>query len=417
MKVLHAILLFSLAMIPTGRAVAQVDGAGTSLIIPLVSSSPSFTSEIYLSDQSGAGHSVSMKFYEAVTSPGGQHIWTCSPIPLAAFQTKTVTLAGQCAAAGLSAAVSHHGFVILDDLSVNKKQLFTASSRQFNPKKSGFTIEGYPIGHVGGGDSFSEVSGVKRVTGSLADPFNPPIQTNCFAATLDDPVTFSISIDVGTHDVTDPTTDTLGPFQMRRFLDIYSLAGAAPGDYQNTTVTFVKTDPNQWKNTLIAFCTVQDNIQSGADFRLSKNLNAADPSRFRANCVGLDSDGFSSCVTTPLATVHPTIDAAGQKARFLTRIYAPDVVNCALAGTESNVLQMQLSLFPPPRPVVAGGSNASSFTYNTGKRSAISGGFTELFLIEVSVRAGTSPAFPIDFGISCFAGNGMEEPIAVPADF
>ena len=31
MKVLHAILLFSLAMIPPGRAVAQVDGAGTSL--------------------------------------------------------------------------------------------------------------------------------------------------------------------------------------------------------------------------------------------------------------------------------------------------------------------------------------------------------------------------------------------------
>ena len=93
MKVLHAILLFSLAMIPTGRAGAQVDGAGTSLIIPLVSSSPSFTSEIYLSDQSGAGHSVSMKFYEAVTSPGfptppASNIWTCSPIPLAASRPR-----------------------------------------------------------------------------------------------------------------------------------------------------------------------------------------------------------------------------------------------------------------------------------------------------------------------------------------
>jgi len=69
-----------------------------------------------------------------------------------------------------------------------------------------------------------------------------------------------------------------------------------------------------------------------------------------------------------------------------------------------------------PGLVVAGGSNASSFTYNTGKRSAISGGFTELFLIEVSVREGTAGLIP--FGIRCFAGNGMEEPhlVDVPAD-
>jgi len=106
---------------------------------------------------------------------------------------------------------------------------------------------------------------------------------------------------------------------------------------------------------------------------------------------------------------------AGQKPRYLTRIYAPDTVNCALGGPQTSALEMQLRNVATGL-VVAGGSNASSFTYNTGKRSAISGGFTELFLIEVSVREGTAGSIP--FGIRCFAGNGMEEPhlVDVPAD-
>jgi len=401
MSITRGLLLATIAVLSVGHANAQVSSAGTQIIIPVVSSSVSFESQIIIKDQSGTARSVTMKFYEALTvpPPSTAGLKPCATILLGPFETKTVTLAGQCS---FGSGTNHHGFVILTDASGTKDKLFYAFTRVENPATNGFTVEGYPIGHIGGGDSDSEVVGVKS---KAATANNPQIQTNCFVATLDDPVSYSISVDVPNALA---ASDTLAAFQMRRYSDI----GAGAGDFENATVTFSKDDPAQWPNTLIAFCTVQDNASFNADFRIAKTHEAADPSRFRVNCVGLDFTGLD-CTTT-LAAVPEAVNA-GQKPRYLTRIYAPDTVNCALGGPQTSALEMQLRNVATGL-VVAGGSNASSFTYNTGKRSAISGGFTELFLIEVSVREGTAGLIP--FGIRCFAGNGMEEPhlVDVPAD-
>ena len=106
MNAARVVLVLMIALASTGRAAAQVDGAATTIVIPLVASTVSFTSEFTIKDQSGTARSVNMQFYEATTSgtPGPK---TCAAVSLAAFEVKTVTLAGQCT---LTPADNHHGF-------------------------------------------------------------------------------------------------------------------------------------------------------------------------------------------------------------------------------------------------------------------------------------------------------------------
>jgi len=402
MSIIRGLLLATVAILSVGRANAQVDAAGTKILIPVVSSSVSFVSQIVVKDQSGTSRSVTMQFYEAQTSstPG---LKACTPITLTPFQTKTVSLAGQCSLA----AGNHHGFVILTDASGTKDKLFYAFTRVENPATNGFTVEGYPIGHIGGGDPDSEVVGVKS---KAATATTPQIQTNCFVATLDNPVSYSISVDVPNALA---VSDTLAAFQMRRYSDI----GAGAGDFENATVTFTKDDPAQWPNTLIAFCTVQDNASFNADFRIAKTWEAADPTRFRLNCFAASFGAGDTCTDT-LQPSAPIVPDAATKVRLLTRVYAPDTVNCKIVGGRASDLKIRLVRDFPPGTVAAGGTTGS-FTYTTGPRSGIGNGFHQTYFLEVDFKDGANTA-PAAFGIQCKSGNGMMEPYflgTLPDDF
>jgi hypothetical protein len=398
MNVLRPLLFASLALFAVDRAVAQVDAAGTELIIPDVASTVSFSTEITLKDESGGSNTVTMQFVEAQSSssPG---VKSCSSIPLGAFQVTTVTLAGNC---GLVAG-SHFGYVLLKASASNK--WFFAYSRTSNPQGIGFSVEGYPIGHIGGGDAFSEIGGVKRkaATGS-----SPAYQTNCFVATLDDPVDYAIDVDDANG--SGSVVGTLGAFQIERYLDIYTAAGAPAGDHDNTTVTFEKLDPSQFPNTLIGFCTVQDNTSFGADFRIAKTLNEADPGKFRLNCMGVSFGSAQGTCSSSLTPSAPEVPNATTKVRMITRIHAPDTVNCSIVSGSAN-LEMRL-VRDSDGAVVAGGSGFTSLTYSTGKRSAIGGGFHQYYWLEVGAQNATG-SFPIPFGIKCTSGNGMADPLQV----
>lgn len=403
----RGLLLATLAVLSIGRAGAQVDAAATQIIIPVVAATASFASQITLKDQSATARSVTVQFYEGIGSGGAPGPKPCSAVSLAALETKTVSLASQCTLG----AGSHFGFVILTDSSTNRDKLFYAFTRVENPAGIGFSVEGYPIGHIGGGDTYSEVPGVKR---KAATASTPAYQTNCFVATLDDPVSYSISLDApGAATI----TDSLGAFQMRRYLDIYASAGLPAGDFDNTTVTFSKDDPAQFPNTLIAFCTVQDNTSTGADFRISKNWNAADPSRFRLNCYAASYGANPGECTNTLQPSAPAV-TAGTKVRLLTRIYAPDKISCSILGSRVADLEMRMVDDQSPSNVVAGGNNASSFVYTTGPRSDIGFGYHQYFWIEVGFREGGTATYPIPFGVKCIAGNGLMDPrwIDSPAD-
>ncbi len=397
MGALRLFLMFVVALLPVGRAAAQVDGAATRMIIPLVASTPSFTSEITLKDESGTSNTVTMQFVEGQTSssPG---VKACGTIPLAAFQVTTVTLGTQCALAGPG---GHFGYVLLTSSASNK--WFFAYSRNSTPQGIGFSVEGYPLGHIGGGDSFSEVGGIKR---KAAAGSSPAFQTNCFVATLDDPVDYAIHVDDANGSGT--KTGTLAPFQLERILDIYTAAGAPAGDHDNTTVTFEKTDPSQFPNTLIAYCTVQENTSFSADFRIAKTLNEADPGKFRLNCFGV-SFGVGTC-TNSLQPGAPAVPNGTTKIRMLTRIHAPDTINCSIISASTN-LEMRLVRDSDGAVLAGAAGNATSIAYNTGKRSAITGGFHEYYWLEVGTQ--TATATPIPFGIQCTSGNGMADPLDV----
>jgi hypothetical protein len=402
MKSVRTLLLFILALVPVGHAAAQVDAAGTMIIIPVVSSSSTFQSEISVKDQSGTTRAVTFDFYEGQTSasPGKK---ACGSVSLNGFQTKTVTLAAQCGLAG-----NHHGFVILTDASANRDKLFYAFSRVSNFGGAGFSVEGYPIGHIGGGDDFSEVIGAKRVAATAS---TPAYDTNCFVVSLNNPVHFTILVEA---DQTRTLEGDLPAFGMKRFLNIFDAVGAAPGNYQNATVTFLKDIGDA--GTLIGYCTVQDFTSFGADFRLSKNWNAGDPSRFRLNCFAA-SFGTNPGECSTLQPSAPAIPNATTKIRLLTRIYGPDTVNCSILGPRAADLEMQLVLDSPPS-LAAGGNNAQSFKYTIANRASIGAGYHELFWLEVGFREGGNATFPIPFGIRCMSGNGMMEPrvIDAPAD-
>ena len=407
MSITRGLLLALIAALSVGHANAQVSGAGTQIIIPVVTSSVSFVSQIVVKDQSNTSHSLSFEFYEAKTSdtPGKK---TCTPVSLAASETKTVTLGTQCPLA----AGNHHGFVILTDASGTKDKLFYAFSRVENPASNGFTVEGYPIGHIGGGDPDSQVAGVKRRTST-----NPVIQTNCFVAARDGDIDYSISLDVAGSQTLPAVAETLHAGEMRRYLDIFAQAGAPLPDYDNVTVTFSKNDPTQWKNTLIAFCTVQDNTSFGADFRIAKTFEAADPSQSRLNCFSASFGAGDTCTDT-LQPSAPIVPDAATKVRLLTRVYAPDTVNCKIVGGRASDLKIRLVRDFPPGTVAAGGTTGS-FTYTTGPRSGIGNGFHQTYFLEVDFKDGANTA-PAAFGIQCKSGNGMMEPYflgTLPDDF
>ena len=321
---------------------------------------------------------------------------------LTAVQTRTVTLAAQCPTLS-PLPDGHHGFVILTDASGTKDKLFYAFSRVENPASNGFTVEGYPIGHIGGGDPDSQVAGVKRRTST-----NPVIQTNCFVAARDGDIDYSISLDVAGSQTLPAVAETLHAGEMRRYLDIFAQAGAPLPDYDNVTATFSKNDPTQWKNTLIAFCTVQDNTSFGADFRIAKTFEAADPSQSRLNCFAASFGANDTCTDT-LQPSGPSVPDAATKVRLLTRVYAPDTVRCSIVGPRASDLKIRLVRDFPPGTAAAGGTT-NTFTYTTGPRSAIGNGFHQTYFIEVDFKDGASAVFPIPFGVQCKSGNGMMDP-------
>jgi hypothetical protein len=291
--------------------------------------------------------------------------------------------------------------VILNDASVPKEKLFYAYSRVSNPQGIGFSVDGYPIGHIGGGDVSQEVQSVKR---KAATASAPAYQSNCFVATLDDPVDYQITVWAGGPHV---FSDSLQPYQMKRYLDIIAAAGVATGDYQDVPVGFAKTTPSQYPNTLLAFCTVQDNTSFGADFRIAKTQNAADPSRFQLNCFAVVW-GPGDCTST-LEPWAPMIQNATTKIRLITRVYAPDTVNCSVVSARSNDLELRF-IRDYPYAIVAGGDNQSAFSYATGPRSSFANGYHQYFWLEVGFREGGNATFPIPFGVRCFAGNGIMDP-------
>ena len=94
----------------------------------------------------------------------------------------------------------------------------------------------------------------------------------------------------------------------------------------------------------VAFCTQQDSLSFGADFRIAKSDDEANITKFLTRCRGT-SDAACTTLTVPAAFSIPD---ATTKHRFSLFIHHPDYLHCDIVGPHAANLEMRLLAPSPP---------------------------------------------------------------------
>jgi len=377
-----------LALLPISATGSLISGAGTTVIVPVAAQTASYISEIVVHAPDASAATFNVTFHEAIGSatPGSK---ACAPVVVAAGRVATFSLNAQCALG----TGSHFGMLELTDAASPKATVVQAYSRTSNPQGQGFSVEGYPVGVFSG--AVGLVTGLRRLAAS------PVYQSNCFVAALSEPIEYQIVLksNPAVSTIGTPITGSLAAWQMRRYLDVFGPNGAnAPtGDYANVTAEFRQTAPGN--PAYVGFCTVQESTTFGADFRIAKNVYGDDQTRFRSLAFGHDGSGS---LTTPAQVV-----AAGEKNVHVSNVRPPDNVRCDLVGPNTGALEIRATttLGTP----IGGGDNATTAAFATGPRGSFEG-TAPMIQVEVGVREGATPAYPVSYGMTCTSGNGMGWP-------
>jgi len=402
------LLVITTLVATAGAAHAQSTAAsGSVLVVPVVAQTVSYTSEIVVRNPNATTLTLNVKFYEALTSTNpGLHL--CTALLVAPNRSNPFTLGAQCS---LDAS-NHHGMLVLEDSSAQQTNFFFAYARAQTPGGSGFSVEGFPIGAFSGAPA--DVIGLKRQAAA------PVYQSNCFVGALGEAVSYQMILrdDTTNAIIGNPVTGSLNPFEMRRYLDIFSASpngvDAPAGDYTNVRANFTVTGGGGTA-ALVSLCTVQESTFFGADFRIGKSTDARNDGQRRVACIGLDN-----CTdTTPSATGPEQLADVTKKNVYSTILNPPDFVRCDLIGPRAADLQMRLrqwgdpltsAVFSSSPPYSSGGTGESFFYVNTGGRAAVNSGTASRWFVDVAFRTGGNATTPIDYGITCRAGNGMEIP-------
>jgi len=402
------LLVITTLVATAGAAHAQSTAAsGSVLVVPVVAQTVSYTSEIVVRNPNATTLTLNVKFYEALTSTNpGLHL--CTALLVAPNRSNPFTLDAQCS---LDAS-NHHGMLVLEDSSAQQTNFFFAYARAQTPGGNGFSVEGFPIGAFSGAPA--DVIGLKRQAAA------PVYQSNCFVGALGEAVSYQMILrdDTTNAIIGNPVTGSLNPFEMRRYLDIFSASpngvDAPAGDYTNVRANFTVTGGGGTA-ALVSLCTVQESTFFGADFRIGKSTDARNDGQRRVACIGLDN-----CTdTTPSATGPEQLTDVSKKDVYSTILNPPDFVRCDLVGPRAADLQMRLrqwgdpltsAVFPSSPPYSSGGTGESFFYVNTGGRAAFNSGTASRWFVDVAFRTGGNATTPIDYGITCLAGNGMEIP-------
>lgn len=410
MRVARLFVAGSVFAVGIGLAQAQsTAGAGSVIVVPLMVQTASYSTEVTVRNPNPAPITLNMTFYEGNSATPGPK--TCTALTVAALESKPFQLSSQCVVT--PPPDGHFGLLVLEDSvaqTVNAQpRVFFAYSRTQTPGGNGFSVEGFPIGAFSGAPA--DVIGLKRQAAA------PIYQSNCFVAALGEAVGYQVLLRNGTTNalIGSPMADTLQPFEMKRFLDVFGPQGAdAPaGDYSNVRANFTATTGGQ---ALIGFCTVQESTFFGNDFRIAKSIDAASDAQKRVACIGQDTCGSGN----PVGTLPETIGDATLRNVYSMIITQPDYVRCDLVAAPGDLpnLQMRLrgpgapfgtTIFPASAPYDAGGAGKTSFYIDTGWRNAINGGTATRWFVDVET-VNPSTTVPIDFGIACQSGNGTEIP-------
>lgn len=407
-----SVLAFSafaaVSLIAHGQATG---GRASSIVLPVAAKTGSFETEVFVRNPNTFAITVDVLYYEAngLASPG---LKTCATLSLPDNSVTSFKLGTQCS--GLATG-SHFGLLVLRDADDEKIHTFRAYSRvQHVSTNQGFSIEGFPE-HTLSGRS-SRVIGLKRIAASTPPTTGQPgYQPNCFVGSLGEAVTVQINVFKGADGSllgilpSPQLTFALAPYQLERILDIYGSVGGV-GDQSNISVRFNSTVSDGAGPAYVAFCTEQDNLSFGADFRIATSDDEANLTKLLTRCRGTNN---AACTTLPTPATL-SIQNGTTKHRFSMFIHHPDYLRCDIVGPNAAKLDIQLvapgATVGTVGPVVAGGTNQGFLYYETGPRDAVvnASGFQTFWSLDVGPReGGAAPAFPADYGIACHSGSGI----------
>jgi hypothetical protein len=344
---------------------------------------------------------VDVLYYEAngLPAPG---LVDCGFVTINANSNISFKLGTQCPSL---ATGSHFGLLVLRDRAAQKINAFAAYSRvQHVNSNQGFSIEGFPE-HVFSGRGAAVIGLKRKAASEPPTTAQPGYQANCFVGSLGETVEYDIFVQEGydsSIQIGNTISGSLAPYQLVRYVDILAAAGAPAGDKENVRVRF-----NPKAGTFapfVAFCTQQDNLSFGADFRIAKTDDEANITKLLTRSRGT-SDSACTTLTSPASLAVPN---ASTKQRFSMFIHHPDFLRCDLVGPNATNLEMQL-VAPDGTTVVAGGDGQQSFYYETGSQNAPPGanGFQTFWSLDVGARESLPPSFPAGFGVKCVSGSGI----------
>lgn len=387
MKARRTYCLLAAALL-SGNALAQTaDGFGTILRLPLVVNSSTYSSTIYVRNAGTATASVKMTYYGAPGTPfAGER--PCTTLSVAPNAVVSGNLADLCAVP--VSASSNYGQVAFEEQSAANIPI-SGYSRIQSFSGAGFSVEAFKVGSFVSGANESVVTGLRRQAAA------PGYQSNCFIGSFGEAaqVTWQLRDSSGSQ-LGNQQVVNLSANETVRILDVFTAVGAPAGDYSNTQATFRGTTASA-NPAFAAYCTTQENVGFGGDFRIAKT---ADPQDDRSKKIGTSS---SSALGTLLGLL------SGQD-RFGLYLQAPDYVSCRIDGTGAPQLEMRLE--DPQGNVIAGGNNINSFQkVYLGDRGARNGGVNGLYVLKVESRNLLS--LMINYGVTCESGNGSNPPLFV----
>ena len=228
----------------------------TPMVVPIAAHTVSFNSEVYVRNANAVPLALDVNFYEADNLPtAGQR--PCDPFTVPAQASRLLALGTQCALG----AGSHFGMLILQETAAPGTHPFAVFSRTQTPAGVGFSVEGVQLTHFGVGPA--AVDGLKRSS------LGPQYLANCFVTAPVGDLDYRIDLSTSTGAaIGTPIFGSLASHHAIRYLDVLAAAGAPPIDYTNVRAKFTETSPGT--APLIGFCTMQESVTFGADFRVAK---------------------------------------------------------------------------------------------------------------------------------------------------
>jgi hypothetical protein len=243
------------ALASTGAFGQTAFGASSTIVFPVVASTSTFVGTVTLYNPNLSDLTVHLDYFDAnnLATAGAK---VCNDVVIPANLSVQFTLGDQCALE----PGSHFGvLVVADSAGANP---IVGYSRTENNAGAGFSIEAFPL------DNFA--TGQSNAVGLKQSAAPPTYQTNCFVTSLGSAVTYDLKLIDGTTgaQIGNTVSGSLNAFEQFRYLDVFAAASAPPGDYSNVRAQFIRT--SAVPQPLIGFCTVQDSVSFGADFRIGK---------------------------------------------------------------------------------------------------------------------------------------------------